>query len=85
MAHNENNVQGALLEVRNLRTSFFTQNGEVRAVNDVSFHVDRQEVVAIVGESGCGKSVTQMSVMQLVQSPPGKSLAARCSLRGATC
>ena len=45
MAHNENNVQGALLEVRNLRTSFFTQNGEVRAVNDVSFHVDRQEVV----------------------------------------
>ena len=50
MAHNENNVQGALLEVRNLRTSFFTHNGEVRAVNDVSFHVDRQEVVAIVGE-----------------------------------
>lgn len=82
MAHNENNVQGALLEVRNLRTSFFTQNGEVRAVNDVSFHVDRQEVVAIVGESGCGKSVTQMSVMQLVQSPPGKILGGEVLFEG---
>lgn len=82
MAHNENNMQGALLEVRNLRTSFFTQNGEVRAVNDVSFHVDRQEVVAIVGESGCGKSVTQMSVMQLVQSPPGKILGGEVLFEG---
>lgn len=82
MAHNENNVQGALLEVRNLRTSFFTHNGEVRAVNDVSFHVDRQEVVAIVGESGCGKSVTQMSVMQLVQTPPGKILGGEVLFEG---
>ena len=82
MAHNENNMQGALLEVRNLRTSFFTQNGEVRAVNDVSFHVDRQEVVAIVGESGCGKSVTQMSVMQLVQTPPGKILGGEVLFEG---
>jgi len=61
-----------LLDVRNLRTSFFTDRGEVKAVNDVSFHVDTGEVVAIVGESGCGKSVTQLSVIQLVQSPPGK-------------
>ena len=49
-----------LLEVKHLRTSFFTQDGEVKAVNDVSYHVDEQEVVAIVGESGCGKSVTQL-------------------------
>lgn len=61
-----------ILEVKDLRTSFFTPKGEVKAVNGVSFHVNRGEVVAIVGESGCGKSVTQMSVMQLVQSPPGK-------------
>jgi len=61
-----------LLEVKHLRTSFFTYSGEVKAVNDVSFHVDKGEIVAIVGESGCGKSVTQMSIMQLVQTPPGK-------------
>ena len=68
MAHNENNVQGALLEVRNLRTSFFTQNGEVRAVNDVSFHVDRQEVVAIdrtvVGPSSAAAAATTKQIFE---------------------
>lgn len=63
-----------LLEVKHLRTSFFTAEGEVKSVGDVSYHVDRGEVIAIVGESGCGKSVTQMSVMQLVQTPPGRIL-----------
>ena len=63
-----------LLDVRHLRTSFFTDEGEVKAVNDVSFHVDRGEVVAIVGESGCGKSMTQLSIIQLIQSPPGRIL-----------
>ena len=63
-----------LLDVKNLRTSFFTDSGEVKSVNNVSFHVNEKEVVAIVGESGSGKSVTQLSVMQLVQSPPGKIL-----------
>ncbi len=63
-----------LLDVKSLRTSFFTHNGEVKAVNNVSFHVNKGEIVAIVGESGCGKSVLQMSVMQLIQSPPGKIL-----------
>ena len=63
-----------LLEVKNLRTSFFTAAGEVKAVDGVSFHVDRQEIIAIVGESGCGKSVTQMSMVKLIQSPPGKIL-----------
>jgi oligopeptide/dipeptide ABC transporter ATP-binding protein len=61
-----------LLEVKNLRTSFFTDEGEVKAVNDVSYHLDEGEVIAIVGESGCGKSITQLSVIQLIQSPPGK-------------
>ena len=62
------------LEVKHLRTSFFTSEGEVKSVNDVSYYVDKGEVIAIVGESGCGKSVTQMSIMQLVQTPPGKIL-----------
>lgn len=61
-----------LLDVKNLRTSFFTDAGEVKSVNDVSFHVNEREVVAVVGESGSGKSVTQLSVLQLIQSPPGK-------------
>lgn len=71
-----------LLEVKDLKTSFFTSKGEVKAVNGVSFHVDRGEVVAIVGESGCGKSVTQMSIMQLVQSPPGKILGGEVLFEG---
>lgn len=61
-----------LLEVKNLHTSFFTAAGEVKSVNGVSYYVDEHEIIAVVGESGCGKSVTQMSVMQLVQTPPGK-------------
>ena len=61
-----------LLEVKNLSTSFFTSEGEVKAVDNVSYYVDKGEVVAIVGESGCGKSVSQLSSMQLVQTPPGK-------------
>lgn len=71
-----------LLVVNHLKTSFFTDAGEVKAVNDVSYHVDQQEVVAIVGESGCGKSVTQMSVLQLVQSPPGKIVGGEVIFKG---
>jgi oligopeptide/dipeptide ABC transporter ATP-binding protein len=63
-----------LLEVKNLKTSFFTASGEVKAVDDVSFYLDEQEIIAIVGESGCGKSVSQMSIIQLIQIPPGKIL-----------
>jgi oligopeptide transport system ATP-binding protein len=61
--------QKKLLEVKNLRTSFFTHVGEVKAVRDVSFHLDRGEILGIVGESGSGKSVTCMSVMRLLQDP----------------
>lgn len=71
-----------LLDVKNLRTSFFTAEGEVKSVNDVTYHVDEGEVIAIVGESGCGKSVTQMSVLQLVQSPPGKILSGEVDFEG---
>src|SRR5580700_11534884 len=62
----------ALLEVENLQTHFATPDGIVRAVEGVSFHVEAGETVAIVGESGCGKSVTSMSVLRLIAEPPGK-------------
>lgn len=63
-----------ILEVKNLRTSFFTVAGEVKAVNDISYYVNKKEIIAIVGESGCGKSVSQMSLVKLIQMPPGKIL-----------
>ena len=56
-----------LLEVRDLHTSFFTPAGEVKAVNGVSFNLDRRKVLGIVGESGSGKSVTAYSVMQILE------------------
>lgn len=71
-----------VLEVKNLKTSFFTPAGQVKAVDDVSYYLNEQEIIAIVGESGCGKSVTQMSVMQLIQSPPGKILGGQILFEG---
>ncbi len=62
----------ALLEVKGLRTQFFTQDGVVNAVNGVSFYVEEGETLGIVGESGCGKSVSVLSVMRLIPQPPGK-------------
>ncbi|MBT2584059.1 ABC transporter ATP-binding protein [Planococcus sp. ISL-109] len=61
-----------ILDVKGLRTSFFTDDGEVPAVDNVDFHIRQGEVLGIVGESGCGKSVTSLSIMGLVPSPPGK-------------
>jgi peptide/nickel transport system ATP-binding protein len=60
-----------LLDVRGLQTSFHTRSGVVRAVTGIDFHVDRGEVMGLVGESGCGKSVTSLSIMRLV-APPGR-------------
>lgn len=59
----------SLLEVKNLKTYFATRRGEVRSVDDVSFTVERGETLSLVGESGCGKSVTALSIMRLVASP----------------
>ena len=61
-----------VLEVENLETCFFTDNGVVRSVNKVSFDVPKNSIVGLVGESGCGKSVTSLSIMQLVQAPQGQ-------------
>jgi peptide/nickel transport system ATP-binding protein len=61
-----------LLEVKNLVTTFKTEEGEVRAVNDISFTLYRGETVGIVGESGSGKSVTSLSIMRLIPNPPGR-------------
>jgi ABC-type Fe3+/spermidine/putrescine transport system ATPase subunit len=58
-----------LLEVEDLVTSFYTRDGVVRAVSGISFHVDRGEVLGLVGESGCGKSVTSLSILRLVAKP----------------
>src|SRR5260370_3528751 len=62
----------ALLEVQNLQAHFRAPEGINRAVAGVSFHVDEGETLAIVGESGCGKSVSAMSLMRLIPEPPGK-------------
>jgi oligopeptide/dipeptide ABC transporter ATP-binding protein len=61
-----------VIEVKNLKTQFRTEGGLVKAVDGVSYYMDEREIVGLVGESGCGKSVTQLSVMQLVPVPPGK-------------
>ncbi len=63
-----------LLEVIDLATHFFTQDGVVKAVDGISYHVDEGEVLGIVGESGCGKSVSALSIMRLVASPPGRTV-----------
>ena len=66
--HDPNNI----IEIDNLHTVFFTDNGTVNSVNGVSFNIPKNKVVGVVGESGCGKSVTCLSIMQLVQSPQGQ-------------
>ncbi len=61
-----------VLQVKDLQTTFFTDSGEIPAVDHIDFHIKEGEIVGIVGESGCGKSVTSLSIMGLVPNPPGK-------------
>jgi ABC-type dipeptide/oligopeptide/nickel transport system ATPase component len=60
-----------LLEVKGLQTFFYTEEGTVKAVDGLSYHVDKGECVGLVGESACGKSVSAMSVLRLITNPPG--------------
>ncbi len=71
-----------LLEVKNLKTYFYTDEGVVPSVDDVSFSIGYGETLGIVGESGCGKSVTSLSIMDLVPSPPGKIVDGEILLKG---
>jgi oligopeptide/dipeptide ABC transporter ATP-binding protein len=71
-----------LLEVRDLRTQFFTREGAVRAVDGVSFAVERGKTLGIVGESGCGKSVTALSIMGLLPQPPAKIVGGQVLFEG---
>src|SRR6187401_3751306 len=71
-----------LLEVDGLKTHFFTRDGVVRAVDGVSFSIQPGETLALVGESGCGKSVTSLSIMRLIASPPGRTVAGTMRFNG---
>jgi peptide/nickel transport system ATP-binding protein len=71
-----------VLAVEGLRTFFFTRQGVVRAVDDVSFSLRRDETLAIVGESGCGKSMTALSIMRLIPQPPGRIVGGSVTLNG---
>jgi peptide/nickel transport system ATP-binding protein len=72
----------AVLEIKGLKTYLFTRSGVVKAVDDVSFSLRRSETLAVVGESGCGKSMTALSIMRLVPNPPGKIVGGTITLEG---
>ncbi len=63
---------GTLLEVKNLKTYFFTDDGVVKAVDGINYDLQEGETIGLVGESGCGKSVSALSLLRLIQSPPGR-------------
>lgn len=71
-----------ILEVRNLQTSFTTERGVLKAVDDVSFDLAPGKTLGVVGESGCGKSVTSLSIMRLIPNPPGKITGGQILYKG---
>ena len=71
-----------LLEVRDLRTHFFTEDGVVKAVDGISYNLDEGEILGIVGESGCGKSVSALSIMRLIANPPGRTVGGEVLFEG---
>ncbi len=72
----------SLLQVENLKTYFKTDRGLVKAVDGVSFHINEREIIGLVGESGCGKSVTMLSAMQLIPIPPGQIAGGKVLFEG---
>ena len=75
-------TSNSLLEVSDLRTHFFTQGGVIKAVDGVSFHINEGETLGLVGESGCGKSVSALSLMRLVPNPPGRIVSGQVVFEG---
>src|SRR5665647_3060480 len=71
-----------LLEVSDLRTNFYTQDGVVKAVNGVRYTLDEGETLGLVGESGCGKSVSALSIMRLIPQPPGRIVGGKILFQG---
>ncbi len=71
-----------ILKVENLKTQFQTDRGLVKAVDGISYHINEREIIALVGESGCGKSVSQLSVLQLIPTPPGEIVGGKIIFEG---
>jgi ABC-type transport system involved in cytochrome bd biosynthesis fused ATPase/permease subunit len=71
------NDSSPILEIKNLKTYFFLEKSTVRALDGINLTLNRKTTLGLVGESGCGKSIMAMSVMRLIQSPPGRSLPGR--------
>jgi len=75
-------VNNTVLEVRHLKTYFFTRSGVVRAVDDISFSLKKGESLCLVGESGCGKTATALSILRLIDSPPGRIIDGEITYHG---
>lgn len=71
-----------ILEIRNVRTYFYTDEGVAKAVDDVSYRIQKGKILGVVGESGCGKSVTALSIMRLIPDPPGKIVSGSMQFDG---
>ena len=79
---NNADARDAILELRDLKTWFYTDDGVVKGCDGVSFSLGRRETLALVGESGSGKSVTSMSILKLIPSPPGRIVGGRVLFEG---
>ena len=75
-------MMAPILNVQGLETQFRLEEGTIRAVNGISFQLNEGEILGIVGESGCGKSVTMMSILRLIPAPPGKVVAGQALYKG---